>query len=63
MYQAIFKGSLANAPECVVKIIDLILMQFHHHLLDALRRHQSETAAALEALMPAVLERAFRGEL
>jgi len=27
------------------------------------KRHQSETAAALEALMPAVLERAFRGEL
>jgi len=31
--------------------------------LDALRRHQTETAAALEALLPAVLERAFRGEL
>lgn len=31
--------------------------------LDALRRHQAETAAALDALLPAVLERAFRGEL
>ncbi len=31
--------------------------------LDALRRHQAETAAALEALLPAVLERGFRGEL
>ena len=31
--------------------------------LDALRRHQSETSAALEALLPAVLERAFRGVL
>ncbi len=31
--------------------------------LDALRRHQTETAAALDALLPAVLERAFRGEL
>jgi len=31
--------------------------------LDALRRHQTETAAALEAMLPAVLERAFRGEL
>jgi type I restriction enzyme S subunit len=30
--------------------------------LDALRRHQTETAAALDALLPAVLERAFRGE-
>ena len=31
--------------------------------LDALRRHQAETAAELDALLPAVLERAFRGEL
>ena len=31
--------------------------------LDALCRHQSKTAAALEALLPTVLERAFRGEL
>jgi type I restriction enzyme, S subunit len=31
--------------------------------LDALKRHQEETAAGLDALLPAVLERAFRGEL
>ncbi len=31
--------------------------------LDALKRHQEETAAELDALLPAVLERAFRGEL
>jgi type I restriction enzyme S subunit len=31
--------------------------------LDALKRHQTETAAELDALLPAVLERAFRGEL
>jgi type I restriction enzyme S subunit len=31
--------------------------------LDALKRHQKETAAELDALLPAVLERAFRGEL
>jgi len=31
--------------------------------LDALKRHQAETAAELDALMPAVLERAFRGVL
>ena len=30
---------------------------------DALKRHQAETAAELDALLPAVLERAFRGEL
>jgi type I restriction enzyme, S subunit len=29
--------------------------------LDALKSHQEETAAALDALLPAVLERAFRG--
>jgi hypothetical protein len=32
-------------------------------LLDALKRHQSETAAELDALMPAVLGKAFRGGL
>jgi restriction endonuclease S subunit len=31
--------------------------------LDALKRYQAETAAELDALLPAVLERAFRGEL
>jgi type I restriction enzyme, S subunit len=31
--------------------------------LDALKCHQAETAAELDAFMPAVLERAFRGEL
>jgi hypothetical protein len=32
-------------------------------MIDALKRHQAETAAELDALLPAVLERAFRGEL
>ena len=31
--------------------------------LDALKRHQAETAAELDALMPSILDRAFRGEL
>jgi type I restriction enzyme, S subunit len=31
--------------------------------LDALKRHQTETAAELDALLPTVLERSFRGEL
>jgi type I restriction enzyme S subunit len=31
--------------------------------LDALKRHQAETSAELDALMPSVLDRAFRGEL
>ena len=34
-----------------------------HSKLDALKRHQAETAAELDALLPAVLELAFRGEL
>ena len=31
--------------------------------VDALRRLQAETGAELDALMPAVLDRAFKGEL
>jgi len=31
--------------------------------IDALKRHQAETAAELDALMPSILDRAFRGEL
>jgi type I restriction enzyme S subunit len=30
---------------------------------DALKRLQSETAAELDALLPALLDRAFKGEL
>jgi type I restriction enzyme, S subunit len=31
--------------------------------INALKRHQAETAAELDALMPSILDRAFRGEL
>jgi type I restriction enzyme S subunit len=31
--------------------------------VDALKRVQAETAAELDALMPAILDRAFKGEL
>jgi type I restriction enzyme S subunit len=31
--------------------------------VDALRRLQAETGAEMDALMPAVLDRAFKGEL
>ncbi|MBX3735705.1 MAG: restriction endonuclease subunit S [Candidatus Didemnitutus sp.] len=31
--------------------------------VDALKRHQAETAAELDALLPALLDRAFKGEL
>ena len=31
--------------------------------VDALKRLQAETAAELEALLPAILDRAFKGEL
>lgn len=33
------------------------------HLLDALKRLQAETAAELDALLPSILDKAFRGEL
>ena len=31
--------------------------------VDALKRLQAETAAALDALLPSILDRAFKGEL
>lgn len=31
--------------------------------VDALKRLQAETAAKLDALLPAILDRAFKGEL
>jgi type I restriction enzyme S subunit len=31
--------------------------------VDALKRLQAKTAAALDALLPAILDRAFKGEL
>lgn len=31
--------------------------------VDTLKRHQADTAAKLDALLPAILDRAFRGEL
>lgn len=31
--------------------------------VDVLKRHQAETAAELDALLPAILDRAFKGEL
>jgi type I restriction enzyme S subunit len=31
--------------------------------VDALKRLQAETAAELDALLPAILDRAFKGEL
>jgi hypothetical protein len=34
-----------------------------HAEVDALKRLQAETAAELDALLPAILDRAFKGEL
>jgi type I restriction enzyme S subunit len=31
--------------------------------VEALKHHQAETSAELDALLPAILDRAFRGEL
>jgi hypothetical protein len=33
------------------------------HEVDALKRVQAETAAELDALLPAILDKAFKGEL
>ncbi|MGB5101463.1 MAG: hypothetical protein WBN94_12810 [Methanothrix sp.] len=45
------------------KRADYLLRYTRDFKLNALKRHQTETAAELDALLPAVLERAFRGEL
>jgi type I restriction enzyme, S subunit len=42
----------------VVSELDVV-----QHQIDDLKEHQSETAPALGALVPAILDRAFRGEL
>ena len=34
-----------------------------HAEVDALKRMQAETAAELDALLPSILDRAFKGEL
>jgi len=43
---------------CIVAELDALQAE-----VDALKRHQAETAAELDALLPAILDRAFRGEL
>jgi type I restriction enzyme S subunit len=42
----------------IVTELDVMLAE-----LDALKRLQAETAAELDALLPAILDRAFKGEL
>jgi type I restriction enzyme S subunit len=42
----------------IVALLDELLIR-----ADALKRLQAETAAALDALLPSVLDKAFRGEL
>ena len=62
--------SLSDLRKLLIPVPNLI-EQFHiitylkglQSKLDLLKRHQAETAEALDALLPAVLERAFRGEL
>ena len=46
-------------PQCrIVTGLDALQAE-----VDALKRLQSETAAELDALLPAILDRAFKGEL
>jgi hypothetical protein len=33
------------------------------HIVDAVKKLQAETAAELDALLPSILDRAFKGEL
>ncbi len=50
-------------PSVLEQQIVIDKLQEMRSKLDALKRHQAETAAELDALLPAILERAFRGEL
>ncbi len=68
-------GAQPNWNGEMIKNIEIVLppLPEQHHIiayldslqaqLDALRRLQAETSAELDALMPAVLDRAFKGEL
>jgi hypothetical protein len=52
------KGGRVPEQRRVVAELDALQAE-----VDALKRLQSETAAELDALLPAVLDRAFKGEL
>ena len=60
--QKIRKLSLPNVPlaeqQRIVAELDALQMQ-----VDSLKKMQAETSAELEALMPSILDKAFRGEL
>ena len=44
-------------------MIEVVLIILAGNEADALKRLQAETAAKLDALLPAILDRAFKGEL
>jgi len=54
---------LSHSPSIELQIRIIGYLDALRSKLDALKRHQAETAAELDALLPAVLELAFRGEL
>ena len=49
---------LTEAGYCIVGYLDSLQAK-----VDALKRLQVETAAEIDALLPAILDRAFKGEL
>ena len=53
-------GTALPLPEQCRIVADLDALQLK---VDALKRLQAETAAELDALLPAILDRAFKGEL
>ena len=61
--QAILKSTPVAYPPMLEQRRIVSYLDDLQSKLDALKRHQKETAAELDALLPAVLERAFRGEL
>lgn len=50
-------------PSIEVQRRTIVYLDSFHAKVECLRKHQSETAAELDALMPSILSKAFRGEL
>ncbi len=55
-----FRFRLPSLPEQRRIVAELDVLE---QKVEALGRHQAETAAELDALMPSVLDRAFNGEI
>jgi hypothetical protein len=56
-------SQVANDPICFHGLTHVTESEALQAEVDALKRLQAETAAELDALLPAILDHAFKGEL